>query len=337
MANQPVTDTSGLASRIESRISTDVAEGIKLGRNGVVRFDSMNQIMEFSKMMSLGGVAVPKHLRNNPGACMSLVIQAAAWQMDPFAVANKSYSVNDRMAYEAQMVNAVILSRAPITGRFKIQFGGEGDKRKCRVSAILEGTGEVVEYESPPFGLITPKNSPLWKGDPDQQLFYYSSRAMCRRHFPDVLLGVYAVDELEDQEPGRTAQGRVVNDNPLLRDTVPPVVDDYAWKGDDPQPETKAPEPEVQPEAQPEPEPQETGEPVHESPVEVSEETERADLLATIKNMLLENDSTVAKFAPICRQVGVLQQNVTIPAAPIEVLRVIAENGYAILIGEYQP
>lgn len=46
--------------------------------------------------------------------------------------------------------------------------------------------------------MLQPKNSPLWKADPDQQHFYYSGRAMCRRHFPDVLLGVYARDEMED-------------------------------------------------------------------------------------------------------------------------------------------
>jgi hypothetical protein len=49
--------------------------------------------------------------------------------------------------------------------------------------------------------MIEAQNSPLWKNDPDQQLFYYSSRAFCRRHFPDVLLGVYSRDELEDNMP----------------------------------------------------------------------------------------------------------------------------------------
>jgi hypothetical protein len=42
------------------------------------------------------------------------------------------------------------------------------------------------------------KNSPLWKGDVDQQLFYYSVRAFARRHFPDVMMGIYTVDELID-------------------------------------------------------------------------------------------------------------------------------------------
>jgi RecT family len=126
------------------------------------------------------------------------VIQAIEWRLSPYAVANKSYSVNDRLAFESQLIQAVILQRAPIKGRLKVEYTGEGAARVCRVWAELKDTGEIVEYYSPPFAKITPKNSPLWVSDPDQQQFYYSARALCRRHFPDVLLGIYARDELED-------------------------------------------------------------------------------------------------------------------------------------------
>ena len=153
--------------------------------------------MTFAKMMAISSVAVPKHLRGNPGACLAVVIQAIEWRLSPYAVANKSYSVNDRLAFESQLIQAVILQRAPIKGRLKVHYRGEGAARVCHVSAELKD-GELVDYTSPPFGDITPKNSPLWKSDPDQQHYYYSARALCRRHFPDVLLGIYARDELED-------------------------------------------------------------------------------------------------------------------------------------------
>ena len=57
--------------------------------------------------------------------------------------------------------------------------------------------GAALIYSSPRVGQITPKNSPLWKSDPDQQLCYYSIRAWARRHMPGVLLGIYAVEELQ--------------------------------------------------------------------------------------------------------------------------------------------
>lgn len=190
-------------------------------------FANASDIMEFAKLMSISSLAVPKHLRENPGACLAVTIQASEWRMSPFAVANKSYSVNDRLAYEAQLINAVILRRAPIKGRFKIEYSGEKETRKCKVSVVCLD-GETVEYESPAFGSITVKNSPLWKSDPDQQLFYFSSRSMCRRHFPDVLLGVYTMDEAHDapQMDPRQASGRVVTQtaaNPFVEAETAPA------------------------------------------------------------------------------------------------------------------
>ena len=166
---------------------------------GGVAFATVGEVMEFAKLMSLGGVAVPKFLRANPGACIAVCVQAIEWRMSPYAVANKAYSVNDRLAYEAQLIEAVILQRAPIKGRFKGRYEGEGEKRRLTMSVELrDDPGEFVEYTSPEIGKIPVKNSPLWKNDPDQQLWYYSARALCRRHFPDVLLGVYAKDDFED-------------------------------------------------------------------------------------------------------------------------------------------
>jgi hypothetical protein len=46
--------------------------------------------MEFSKLLSLSGTAMPKHLRGNPGGCLAVVIQALEWRMSPISVANQS-------------------------------------------------------------------------------------------------------------------------------------------------------------------------------------------------------------------------------------------------------
>jgi hypothetical protein len=192
-----MTDIATTEQRIAERINSKVAGGLPVSTGaGGLAFVNMDQTMEFAKLMAISSVAVPRHLRSNPGACLAIVIQAIEWKMSPYAVANKSYSVNDRLAYESQLVQAVILQRAPIVGRFKVEYTGDGDNRICKVWAKLKDSEDTVEYISPPFGKITPKNSPLWKSDPDQQQFYYSGRALCRRHFPDVLLGVYADDEI---------------------------------------------------------------------------------------------------------------------------------------------
>lgn len=156
--------------------------------------------------MAASGVAVRPFMRNNLGTCLAVVIQAVEWRMSPFAVAAKAYSVNDQLAYESQLVQAVILQRAPIKGRMRFRYEGEGQDRRCIVRAYLRDDeavepGDFVELETPKLRDIKPQNSPLWKSDPDQQFSYYGGRALCRRYFPDVLLGVFAEDEIDRDAP----------------------------------------------------------------------------------------------------------------------------------------
>lgn len=185
---------------IERKIDRPTTNAMSVaGRDlGVVKFTNMGELMEFAKMMAIAGTAVPPHLRNNAGACLAICIQAVEWRMSPFAVAGKSYVVNDRVGWESQLVHAVIEQRAPISSRIRHSFSGEGNNRTCKVWATLRGESEPLELTSPPFGTIQPKNSPLWKSKPDIQLYYSTVRDFCRVYFPDVLLGVYSEDELVD-------------------------------------------------------------------------------------------------------------------------------------------
>jgi hypothetical protein len=156
---------------------------------------TMGEAMEFAKLMAVT-TAVPPHLRGKPGDCLAITMQAMRWTMDPFAVASKSYFVNDRLAYESQLVNAVIYSHAPLEGRLNIEYEGEGADLVCRV------TGKIKDDPNPHTVVqeaktITTKNSPLWKQAPRQQLAYYTTREWARLYAPDVLMGVYTPDEVD--------------------------------------------------------------------------------------------------------------------------------------------
>lgn len=193
--------------RIESRLDKVVAGGVAVSDSvGGVLFQNMAQVMEFAKLLSLAGTAVPKHLRGNPGACLAVTIQALEWRMSPVAVANKSYEVNDRIAYEAQLIHAVVEARAPLKQRLRFFFDGDAETLTCTVKGHIKGEVDPLEYTSPPLGKIKVKNSPLWGSDPRQQLSFYSVRAWARRFCPDVLLGIYSEDELERETPGEGAK-----------------------------------------------------------------------------------------------------------------------------------
>src|SRR5262249_18089478 len=107
-------------------------------------FDFKNalQAMELARMMAISGPCVPEHCRGNPGVCLGLALKAIAWRIDPFAVAEKSYVVKDRIGYESQLVHSIIEARAPITTRLQHYFTGEGDQRRCFVYATFTGESE---------------------------------------------------------------------------------------------------------------------------------------------------------------------------------------------------
>lgn len=157
---------------------------------------NLGEVVKFAEVMARADIALPKHLRGNAGACMAVALQAMEWNLSPFAVASKSYAVNGAIAYEAQLIAAVVNTRSGIKGRLRYQFDGEGPSLTCTVTGVLDG--EECTYTSPPMGSITTKNSPLWKSDPQQQLGYFAARSWARRHCPEVILGVYDRDEAEE-------------------------------------------------------------------------------------------------------------------------------------------
>jgi len=219
-----------------NQVTTQKAEGglsyknvniAQTGGGGMLLPQTFGEVVAFATMMSRSQHAIPKHLRENDGACMAITMQALRWEMDPFMVASKSYNVKDLIAYEAQLVAAVVNTRAPIKKRPNYDYDGEGETRRCIVSCEMND-GTIKTYESPMIGKITTKNSPLWKADPDQQLGYFSIRSWARRHAPEVILGVYTPDEADqfsgpDNAKDVTPQQSVMERLQAARDASPEV------------------------------------------------------------------------------------------------------------------
>lgn len=197
--------------------------------NNLIFNDSrMDRMMKMAEILAKGKVTVPAHLQNNIGDCMAIVLQAAQWNMDPFSVAQKTHLVSGKLGYEAQLVNAVVITRAPVTGRpqyewfgdwtrvigkFKEKVGKSGEPYRAPGWNLEDESGLGVRVwmtmkgETEPRVLellltqATVRNSTLWAGDPKQQLAYLAIKRWARLYCPDVLLGVYSADELEQPAP----------------------------------------------------------------------------------------------------------------------------------------
>jgi hypothetical protein len=200
-------------TEIEKRVDRAVAAPIEVNAElGGLNLETLGQVMEFAKLMSVAGAAVPKYLRGNPGACLAICSRALRWQMDPFAVAEKSYMVSnrgeDRVAFEAQLVHAVITARAPLRERLRYEIVGEGDERRCKVWGTFKGEKEPHVFVSETLTKLREargrnddgklKGSPLWETQPEVQMAYAAVRQWARLFASETLLGVYTPDEIED-------------------------------------------------------------------------------------------------------------------------------------------
>lgn len=186
----------------------------------VIAPQSFSECIAFAAEMAKSRF-VPKHLRDKPADCLAVTLQALRWRMDPFSVAQKTYFTTEGSppGYEAQLIAAVVHARAPLEGRLDVQWDGEWPARRCTITGKLRGDpkpkARTVKAE-----LITTRNSPLWKADPDQQLAYYTIRAWARLYTPDTIMGVYGRDEIAAQH---VAANEATDITPEATATAPPA------------------------------------------------------------------------------------------------------------------
>ena len=194
-------------------------------QNVLGNLDQLDRITRFAELMATGKCTIPKELQNNPGDCLAISLQAQAWQMNPYAVAQKSHVIKGKIGYEAQLVNAVITRHAPITGRpqfhysdgwekvlnkFRVVQGNNGpytvpdwkpeDEQGlwCEVSATMIGEDEPRILRML-LSQAHPRLSTQWATDPKQQLSYTTLKKWARLHCPDVVLGIYTPEELQQR------------------------------------------------------------------------------------------------------------------------------------------
>lgn len=72
-------------------------------------------------------------------------------------------------------------------------------------------------------------------------------------------------------------------------------------------------------------------------PAPANDDAERKTLIAEIKATLADENSTITKFAPLCRSAGLLADGMSMLDAPIDLLRAIHDNRLAILTATYSP
>lgn len=197
---------------------------------------SMDKLVTMSQLMAASKVTIPVHLRGNPGDCLAVVMQAVQWNMNPFAVAQKTHlTQNGQLGYEAQLINAVVVNSKALTDQPDFEFFGKWEKILGKVKEMKsdkggkyyvadwdkkdeDGLGVIVrgtlrgEAQPREMSILLaqcyPRFSTQWATDPQQQITYAAIRKFARRFAPGAILGVYTPEELDDAPVEREINAR---------------------------------------------------------------------------------------------------------------------------------
>jgi hypothetical protein len=181
-------------------------------------------IEKLAGMMAKMGT-MPAHLAGKPADCFRIVVQAAKWRMDPFAVAECTSLVHGKMCYEGKLVAAVLQAMGAIEGRLDYAIEGSGQNASITVTGTPKGgkpkslKGTVKEWR-------TTGNGSPWDKQPETQLVYRGTRQWARMYAPEAILGVYTPDEFDGEPIDVTATATVRPATPEPARTAPEATAD---------------------------------------------------------------------------------------------------------------
>jgi hypothetical protein len=196
----------------------------KLGflESAIATFEGVDRLAQLMAKMG----TLPKHLQGQPADCFRVVVQAAKWGMDPFAVAECTSLVHGRMCFEGKLVAAVLQRMNAIEGRLSFEFSGEGQAMSVVVSGKPRGgkvetlRGSVKDWRTHTMkdGREIPN---AWDKDPQSMLVYRGTRQWARL-YTDAMLGVSTPDEFDDvREVEAEVIGTVPDAKPAKAREVP--------------------------------------------------------------------------------------------------------------------
>lgn len=171
-----------------------------------------------AKRMSSAVGIVPPHLIDKPVTCYAVLTRALTWRLDPFAVAQSTYTVpGGKIAYEGKLVQAILENSGRIEGQIIFEHFGDWGKVEgkfkmaksakgndfpvpayteadeaglgVRVRAKIKGEDKPREVEVT-LRSCHPRNSTLWALRPKQQIMYSAIRVFANVAAPSLFMGV---------------------------------------------------------------------------------------------------------------------------------------------------
>lgn len=144
-----------------------------------------------------GTQMIPKHFQGRPDECAAAMLYGASLGLDPMQSVRQIYVVHGQAALYARAMSALVL------GAGHKVWTVESTDQSVTVSGSRRGVEHVETstwtYDRAHKAGYT--NNAKYKTDPQAMLYSKALSEVCRKIAPDVLSGVYAVEELQLEQP----------------------------------------------------------------------------------------------------------------------------------------
>lgn len=176
--------------------------------------DALSQAYKAAQFLSESDLVPKDTYKGKPGNCLIALDVANRTGMSPLAIMQSLYVVQGKPVWSGQMCIALVNG----CGRFtplSFRWQGEHGQKEWSCTAVATRILDGVLCESSPVswqmaldeGWVN-KNGSKWKTMPAQMMTYRAGAFFARVYCPDVLLGIYTKDEMEDVYGPATAPER---------------------------------------------------------------------------------------------------------------------------------
>ena len=162
---------------------------------------SFEHAQRVAKMLSSSNL-VPKEFQGNIQNTMIALEISNRIGASPLMVMQNLYIIHGKPSWSSSFIIAAINS----TNKFsplRFEVSGEGDDRGCVAWVIEKGTDQRLESPRVTIGMARKegwltKTGSKWATMPDLMLRYRAASFFGRLYTPEILMGMYSVEEVQD-------------------------------------------------------------------------------------------------------------------------------------------
>lgn len=186
--------------------SLEVRKNNDVSLNGGV-FNDISQFEAAQRMAKAlqSSNMVPANFKNDMGSCLIALDMASRLNMNVLAVMQNMYVVHGKPAWSSQFIISSINQSGLFASSLNFDFVGKEntDSYGCYAWALDKSTKKKIKGTTITLGMAKKegwydKKGSKWKTMPEQMLRYRAASFFGRTYAPDVTMGIYTKDEVED-------------------------------------------------------------------------------------------------------------------------------------------